>query len=137
MPTSFIEFTPIPALKAERFLYLNTKQLLKDSGAAGPSSNIGLEERGEFIGAGWEFLCAVANLIEFQVDDGIDQLAHYNPSIAAGRQSKRGNNGDALGRLYQRDLCVHEIDHDTALPSDTCFRQMLIDELLVRIASSQ
>src|SRR5258708_5295261 len=57
--------------------------------------------------------------------------------MAAGRQSKRGNNGNAFGRLYQRDLRVHEIDHDTALPPDTCFRQMLIDELLVRIASSQ
>jgi hypothetical protein len=33
----------------------------------------------------------------------------------------------------KRELCVQEIDHDTALPSDTCIRQMLVDELLVRI----
>ncbi len=69
--------------------------------------------------------------MEFQVHDGIDQLAHYYLSIAARRQSKRGNDGNALVRLHQRDLCIQEIDHDTGLPSNTCFRQMLVDELLV------
>jgi hypothetical protein len=48
---------------------------LKDSVAAGPSSNVGLKEGGELISTGWEFLSAVANLMEFQVYDGIDQLA--------------------------------------------------------------
>jgi hypothetical protein len=53
----------------------------------------------------------MADLVEFQRDGGLDQLAHRHLPGTACWQAERGNNGDALASLNETDLCCGSLQN--------------------------
>jgi cytokinin dehydrogenase len=66
--------------------------VLEKTSATGPPADKGFQKIGEFLGARREFLCPIADQIQIHLHDRVDQSAHYDFPVAAGRYSKRRDN---------------------------------------------
>ena len=58
---------------------------LQNTRASGPPGDIGPQERGEVVRAWRQLFSTEADPAEVQVDDGIDQSAHHDFAVSAGR----------------------------------------------------
>jgi hypothetical protein len=65
---------------------------------------------------------------------GVDQLAHHHLAVATRRHAKRRDNGDALFRFNHRDLRVEQVDGGSNLYFHARLREVLVDELPMRVA---
>lgn len=52
---------------------------------------------------------AIADLIEVEVDDGVDELAHGDLAIAACKHAEGRNNRDTLVGFHKGDLCFEQL----------------------------
>lgn len=74
--------------------------------------------------------------MELHLHHRIDQSAHHHPSVAARRQSERGNNRDAFIGFHHGNLRVQQVDTNTGA-RHACLRQMLVHDLLYRAVRLQ
>jgi hypothetical protein len=85
----------------------------KHACAPGPGGNVILEEGGELLGAGRQLGPTATDHVKIEAHDGIDQLARDDLSIAAGRYSEGGNDGNPFLCFDKGNLRVEQIDDGT------------------------
>jgi len=89
---------------------------LEDACAPGPSRDVALQERCEIIRARWKLLTSIADLIEIQIHNRINQPAHYHFSVPAGRQSPGGYDATAFARLHHCEQSIDVVNDSSLLP---------------------